>query len=87
MVTEKRDDYFQGIRGLCIIMVVLIHCMTGLDYEQSGVLQFNYDYWIVFRQFINFPVAVFFFLSGYFVKYKKIPQNAFKLTIVRGGGH
>ena len=84
-MTDKKDLFFQGVRGLCIIAVVLIHCMTGVQFEQETVLNFNYDYWIVFRQFINFPVAVFIFLSGYFVKPKEYNKDSFDAIKRRGG--
>lgn len=64
--TNKNDDYFQGIRGLCILSVVLIHCTTGIQFKESVDLSFNYHYWLILRQFINFPVAIFIFLAGYF---------------------
>ena len=50
-----RDNYMQAVRGLCIIAVVMIHIppVSGVNISQ---------------QVINFAVAVFFFISGYFVK-------------------
>lgn len=50
-----RDNYMQAVRGLCIIAVVMIHIppVYGVNISQ---------------QVINFAVAVFFFISGYFVK-------------------
>lgn len=84
-MTAQKDLFFQGIRGVCIIAVVLIHCMTGGMFEHEAILRFNYDYWIVFRQFINFPVAIFIFLSGYFVKQKEYRKDSFDAIKRRGG--
>lgn len=58
--------------------------MTGVLFKQAPVFNFNFDYWIVFRQFINFPVAVFIFLSGYFVKQKEFEKDSFKAIKRRG---
>lgn len=62
MITNK-NLYFQQLRGFCIILVVLIHLPIGLDTDDSSFL------WLSIRQFINFPVATFIFLSAYFCKY------------------
>lgn len=51
----QRDNYMQAVRGLCIIAVVMIHI--------PPVAEVN-----ILQQVINFAVAVFFFISGYFVK-------------------
>ena len=64
---SERNMYWQYIRGLCIILVVLIHSKTGISY-QNGPYLWNFDYWLYMRQFINFPVAFFMFLSGFFTK-------------------
>lgn len=63
---ENKDEFFQAVRGICIICVILIHLNTGADYKDSVQFSFNYDYWLIFRQFINFPVAFFIFISAYF---------------------
>ena len=72
-----RNEYFQAIRGICICAVVLIHCQTGLSYKyEEFPNNINYFYWIFSRQFLNFCVATFFFLSGYFVNKEKVLNNA-----------
>ncbi len=70
-----RDNYWQGVRGLCIICVVLIHCSNGLSFYNQPGLAWNYYFWIIERQIINFPVAVFIFLSGYFIPVDKLSAN------------
>ena len=61
-----KDLFFQCVRGICIIAVILIHCKSGKSY-QGTVSEINFYYWICLRQIINFAVSVFLFLSGYFV--------------------
>lgn len=73
----SKDLYWQLIRGICIICVVLIHSKHGTVYQHDPHGSWNYDYYIVVRQFINFPVAVFIFLSGYFTNIEKIKASSF----------
>lgn len=84
---DNRDDYFQGIRGLCIICVVLIHCMVGMSFKNNFELSYNYNYWLILRQFINFPVAVFIFLSAYFVNIERTKINKMEYFRNRGGDY
>ncbi|MEG1834488.1 MAG: acyltransferase [Oscillospiraceae bacterium] len=64
--TTNRNLYWQNVRGICIIAVILIHCTTGLSYIESGLTSFNSIYYIIMRNIINFPVPIFIFLSGFF---------------------
>lgn len=66
----KRSQYWQMIRGICILAVVMIHCSTGQGYSEL-----EYFGWVVLRQLINFPVAIFVFLSGYFMTPEKISDK------------
>lgn len=59
-IAGNRDEYWQEVRGLCIIAVIMIHITIGNEDD------FTFDYWLSYRQIINFPVAVFIFLAGYF---------------------
>lgn len=59
---KQKDLYFQAVRGICMCAVVVIHCQAeghsvAMEYCQ-----------IVLRQIINFAVAVFVFLAGYFAQ-------------------
>ncbi|MEQ8235512.1 MAG: acyltransferase [Syntrophomonadaceae bacterium] len=67
---KNREQFWQAIRGICIISVVLIHCRLGADFKDAGVWSFNYHYWLILRQFVDFPVAFFMFLAGYFINIK-----------------
>jgi len=72
---KSKDDFWQIVRGICIIFVVLIHCKSGIGYEKTPLDFWNFDYWIIMRQFINFPVAIFIFLAGYFVNIERMKQS------------
>lgn len=67
-----RNNKIQVLRGWAIIAVVLIHtCPLGI-------------YQVIFRPFINFAVATFFFLSGYLTKTENNDWgNFFKKRIYR----
>jgi len=64
---KVKDRYWQYVRGICIICVVLIHSRNGINFQNQFKGSWNFDYWLIFRQFINFPVAIFIFLAGYFI--------------------
>ncbi|MBU3188423.1 acyltransferase [Clostridium bowmanii] len=72
MKTETKDNYFEAIRGICIILVVLIHIQNGSAYKELVAYPFNRSFWLILRQFINFPVAVFVFLTAYFTNITKV---------------
>lgn len=78
----KKDIYWQFIRGVFILAVIMIHCPNGLNY--SSIEQ---NCWLIFRQIINFPVALFIFMAGYFVNAEKIGENYYTYLINRGGAY
>ena len=61
-----KRQYWQAIRGMCILAVIMIHSLGGFDSTSGTVL-------LVLRQLINFAVAIFIFMSGYFVSVNKLP--------------
>ena len=72
----KKQQYWQIVRGICILAVVMIHCPQGTaDLDQTV--------WLGIRQIVNFPVALFIFMAGYFVNPSKFDKNWLK---IRGGG-
>src|SRR5665647_1477794 len=75
-LTKTKEPFWQIIRGICIVFVVLIHCKSGIGYEKTPIDSWNFDYWIIMRQFINFPVAIFIFLAGYFVNIEKVKESS-----------
>lgn len=78
---ETKKDYWQYIRGLCILAVIMIHSSSGqtLDFGSGFFYMFS-----VFRGIISFPVPVFFFLSGYFVNREKCLADRRSYLIKRG---
>lgn len=82
--TKVRDNYFEFIRGICIICVVLIHCQNGINYKDLRFYSFNCDYWLILRQFINFPVAIFVFMTAYFTNITKVKEKPLDYYISRG---
>ena len=61
---KYKDHFWQYVRAICILAVLLIHCSTPTAVSSKG----ESIYYLFVRNLINFPVAIFFFLSGYFVK-------------------
>ena len=78
-ITNK-SQYWQIVRGICILAVIMIHCPTGRSHTNL-----DYTVWIVLRQFINFPVAIFIFLAGYFMTPEKV-QGDYKTFFFKRGG-
>ena len=79
---EKRE-YWQSIRGICILAVVLIHSLGGFNYSTGYGTEL-----VVLRQIINFAVATFVFMSGYFVNVDTLSDKKFSYKnwiIYRGG--
>jgi len=79
---EKRE-YWQSIRGICILAVVLIHSLGGFDYSTDYNTAF-----IILRQIINFAVAIFVFMAGYFVDVDALSDKKFSYKnwiMYRGG--
>lgn len=71
-----KKDYWQLIRGICIILVILIHTL----YPTDNIL-INYGN-IVIRKIINFVVATFIFMAGYFTN-AEIIKDFYKKKIFR----
>lgn len=74
-VNSSKRYFYQNVRALCIIAVILIHCPTGLEIVKSDITSLDSIYYIIMRNIINFPVPVFMFLSGYFANIEKITDN------------
>lgn len=69
----KRDNYYSFMKGIAIIAVLFIHTpFMGSDGAAA----------IACRQIFTFAVALFFFLSGYFVKDKSLDaKGIFRIFI------
>lgn len=76
-----KSTYWQSIRGICILAVVLIHALGGYNYVDDTAF-------IILRQIINFAVATFIFMAGYFIDENILKSNDFDFKrwfAVRGG--
>lgn len=70
---KGKRTYWQIIRGICILAVVLIHSFIGFEYIDGRDISY-----IIIRQFINFAVPTFVFMAGYFVNPDKIMTDDFQ---------
>lgn len=85
---QKKDNWIQIIRGICIICVIFIHTQNADIYRYNISNQSIWWGYVVLRNIFNFPVGIFFFLSGYLVKKEKVLNNNFdyiKNRIIRLG--
>lgn len=73
----KKDNYFQEIRAIAIIFVITIHSL----HECTNEIYTQYN--LILRQVINCCVAVFIFLSGYFVNIDKMQKKPKKYILER----
>lgn len=71
MIKEKEKSW-QILKGCCVIAVLCIHCRTGTEFDDRS---WNFWYWFLLRQVVDFAVPIFFFAAGYFVNEKKILDN------------
>ena len=68
-MSTTKSQYWQMIRGACILAVILIHCSAEVVYPLNNI---DANWYFIARNLINFPVAVFFFISGKFCKEGKV---------------
>lgn len=82
IISDKtnKSRYWQIIRGICILAVIMIHCPNAI-----GLNTGDFSAWLILRQLINFPVALFVFMAGYFVNTDKIEKNSCTYLLNRGG--
>lgn len=62
---SNKNTFWQRIRGGTILAVILIHCYAGIDFPLNTLNGFSY---FITRNLVNFPVDMFFFMSGFFMK-------------------
>ena len=62
----QKDNYWQFMRGIGIIFVIIIHCLYETTIISNNI--FN----IIVRCIINCSVPLFLFMAGYFIKIKDI---------------
>ena len=82
-MSGTREQKWQIARGIAILAVVLIHCPNAISAEISSM---DFKSWLVLRQLINFPVALFFFMAGRFTnieRYSGYPDFLIKRCVKR----
>ena len=77
-----KSSWWQFIRAVCIIAVIMIHCPNAIGLQHNN-LQFQLYFFL--RSTINFPVAIFLFMAGYFTNIEKCSNNTKSYIINRGG--
>lgn len=68
-VKKHRDLYWQFIRGICILAVILVHSLSINKEYNINIIN------ISIRQILNFAVPVFVFMSGYFINIEKFKSK------------
>ena len=63
--TNNKDIFWQQIRGGTILAVIFIHCHNGVELPLNSINGASY---FILRNLMNFPVNMFFFMSGFFMK-------------------
>lgn len=63
---KPESDFWWMVKGICIITVIAIHSFLNREISWGMV---------VARQFINFPVVLFIFMSGYFANTAKVKAD------------
>lgn len=72
-IHKERDSYYESLRGIAILMVILIHTFpaSGFDSLTSWIS-------ISFRQLLNCAVPIFLAISGYFLAKKgEMPRTQY----------
>lgn len=75
----EKDNYFQILKAIAICGVVLSHSIGAeiRHIQDNGILE------IIIRQFINYSLPVFLFISGYFVTNANFRVNERPFTFIR----
>ena len=63
-IKKVRFHYWDTWKGICIIAVIAIHASSSTSFFPEN--SFNWHFGFFLRQLINFPLAIFLFISGYF---------------------
>lgn len=67
-MSAVRNTYYDSLRGIAIIAVVFIHCIS---FSEKSTLNIS----ISFRQLINFAVPLFLAISGFFLAEKNLSDK------------
>ena len=71
MKQKIKSEYWQMIRGICMLAVIIGHCL-------QGAYGTGFYATVVGRTSINFTVSVFVFMSGYFTKTEKVWEHGYR---------
>lgn len=69
---KKKNNYWQIIRGIAILAVIIIHSPTAIEYGRNTI---EFNTWMLLRQLVSFPVGIFVFLSGYFTTIERVEKD------------
>lgn len=72
MEKRKQIEWIQYARAFCIIAVIFIHCKSAEEYRVLEGTNIVYWAWMLIRNFLDFPVGLFFVISGYLVNEKNV---------------
>lgn len=75
---SKRISYFDSLRGIAIILVIIIHTYTASNFQDYQSI-FN----IIVREFCNLAVPLFLFISGFFVGQKPFKDRSNYLMFLK----
>ena len=64
--------------------VVLIHSGSAAEMQFVSGQEWQFWYWVILRQIINFAVGTFFFLFGYLVDQQKVDRAPLQFISRRG---
>lgn len=85
---REKIKWIKTLRGICILAVIFIHTRNADLFRYADAGQYKWWIYVILRNLLDFPVAVFFFLSGYLVNKDKVmenPQKYIKKRFVRLG--
>lgn len=79
MNTQKNEPFFTTLKGICILVVLLLHSRGAWDFDAWDYFykpdSLNYTYWLVMWQLLKPVVGIFIFLAGYFINQERLLQN------------
>lgn len=70
--------YFDFLRGIAIVMVVLIHCTGIINFEGANNIMT-----MAFRECLNCAVPIFIAISGYFMCLKPVDNPKDYLSFIK----